>query len=57
MKTITVMYVEFYREDGSWIGAQEVGAEVFGEFAQADKVVFEGRVELVVYDENGNVIF
>ena len=56
MRTCTVMYVEFYREDGSWIGAQEVGAEVFGEFAKAYKAVFEGRVELVTYDENGNVI-
>ena len=55
MKTITVMYVEFYREDGSWIGAKELGAEVFGEFAKAYKVVFEGRIELVTYDENGDI--
>lgn len=52
--TTAVMYFEFYRADGSWIGAAQAGV-VTGEFARADKVVFEGRVELVTHDENGMV--
>ncbi len=57
MKTTTsaVMFFEFYREDGTWIGAAQAG-EVTGEFARAYRVAFEGRVELVTHDENGDLV-
>ena len=56
MNTTAIMFLEFYRADGSWIGAAAAGAELQGEFAHADRIAFEGRVELVTYDENGDLV-
>jgi hypothetical protein len=53
--TIAVMYFEFYRVDGSWIGAAPAG-QVYGDFAKAESVKFEGRVELVTHDEHGDIV-
>ena len=54
--TTAIMFLEFYRADGSWIGAAAAGAELQGEFEKADKIAFEGRIELVTHDENGDLV-
>lgn len=54
--TQALVYLEFYREDGSWIGSAAANTDLRGEFRHAARVVFEGRVELVTWDENGDEI-
>lgn len=50
------MFLEFYAADGTWLGAAVPGEPLRDELVRANRVVFEGRIEIVSYDEDGSVV-